>query len=220
MCAHLHLPSHGTVPDAPTKMVVTWVTQNKTSASIVRYGISGLDQAASGNMTTFVDGGSQHHTLYIHRVTLSGLIPGQKYGNFFSFLNYQTMYFMKMMTLIIQCMFLCVCGGGGITCIYTHMHFVSLFFCLLLTIIYTSLHQHPHTNSPPAFRHSYTYTPTHILHTHRHVSLTHSLTLPHPFTQTAPTSKHTPHPLYMHTVVHMQTITIALLLNMFLQLHV
>ncbi|XP_025105801.1 acid phosphatase type 7-like [Pomacea canaliculata] len=30
-------------------------------------------------MTTFVDGGSQHHTLYIHRVTLSGLLPGQKY---------------------------------------------------------------------------------------------------------------------------------------------
>lgn len=218
MCAHLHLPSHGTVPDAPTKMVVTWVTQNKTSASIVIYGISGLDQAASGNMTTFVDGGSQHHTLYIHRVTLSGLIPGQKYGNFFSFLNYQTMYFMKMTTLIIQCMFLCVCVWGLYAS--THTCILCPYFSAFFSPSFTPACINTHTPTLPLHTDTHTLTHPHTSYKHRHVSLTHSLTLPHPFTQTAPTSKHTPHPLYMHTVVHMQTITIALLLNMFLQLHV
>lgn len=214
MCAHLHLPSHGTVPDSPTKMVVTWVTQNKTSASIVIYGISSLNQAALGNMTTFVDGGSQHHTLYIHRVTLSGLIPGQKYGNFFSFLNYQT-----MVMHVSVCACVCVCGE---LYAYTHTCILCPYFSAFFSPSFTPACINTHTPTLPLHTDTHTLTHPHTsyTHTHRHVSLTHSLTLPHPFTQTAPTSKHTPHPLYMHTVVHMQTITIALLLNMFLQLHV
>ncbi|XP_025104271.1 acid phosphatase type 7-like [Pomacea canaliculata] len=70
---------HLSYGDVPTEMVVTWVTQDTTSASTVMYGLSDLNQTASGSMTTFVDGGSQRRTLYIHRVTLTGLKPGQKY---------------------------------------------------------------------------------------------------------------------------------------------
>ncbi|XP_025104272.1 LOW QUALITY PROTEIN: acid phosphatase type 7-like [Pomacea canaliculata] len=62
-----------------TEMVVTWVTQDTTSTSTVMYGLSDLNLTASGSMTTFVDGGSQHRKLYIHRVTLTGLLPGHKY---------------------------------------------------------------------------------------------------------------------------------------------
>ncbi|PVD25439.1 hypothetical protein C0Q70_13095 [Pomacea canaliculata] len=63
-----------------TEMVVTWVTQDTTSTSTVMYGLSDLNLTASGSMTTFVDGGSQHRKLYIHRVTLTGLLPGHKYA--------------------------------------------------------------------------------------------------------------------------------------------
>lgn len=71
-----------TVPGVPSEMIVTWVTQNETSASRVMYGLSGLDQSAEGTSTKFVDGGSLHRTMYIHRAKLTALKPGQKYGNF------------------------------------------------------------------------------------------------------------------------------------------
>lgn len=62
-------------------MVVTWVTLDETKTPYVEYGINGLRESAEGVTTKFTDGGSEKRVLYIHRVTLTDLIPDQKYSN-------------------------------------------------------------------------------------------------------------------------------------------
>jgi len=64
----------------PTDMVVTWVTVQSTIVSIVEYGIKDLNKTAKGYEDVFVDGGTEKRIIYIHRVTITGLRPGQKYG--------------------------------------------------------------------------------------------------------------------------------------------
>ena len=66
----------------PTEMMVTWVTLAPTDYSIVQYNKAGfpLTLQASGGITKFTDGGSEHRVLYIHRVKLTGLVPDQMYG--------------------------------------------------------------------------------------------------------------------------------------------
>ena len=66
----------------PTEMMVTWVTLAYTNYTIVEYNKAGfpLTLQASGGVTKFTDGGSEHRVLYIHRVKLTGLVPGQRYG--------------------------------------------------------------------------------------------------------------------------------------------
>jgi len=63
-------------------MMVTWVTLAYTNYSIVEYNKADfpLTLRASGGVTKFTDGGSEHRVLYIHRVKLTGLVPGQRYG--------------------------------------------------------------------------------------------------------------------------------------------
>ena len=61
-------------------MVVTWVTMNRTTASVVEYGRDNLNTVARGSQDVFIDGGSERRHIYMHRVTLSGLMPGQSYG--------------------------------------------------------------------------------------------------------------------------------------------
>ena len=63
-------------------MVVTWVTFDPTNSSEVQYNLHGstVSHSASGNVTTFVDGGLSKSVRYIHRVTLTSLLPLQKYG--------------------------------------------------------------------------------------------------------------------------------------------
>ncbi|XP_025104269.1 LOW QUALITY PROTEIN: acid phosphatase type 7-like [Pomacea canaliculata] len=70
---------HLSYTDKPSEMVVTWVTQDKTKESKVRFGQSSLEYTAEGHTTTFVDGGSQHRKIYIHRARLHGLKPGESY---------------------------------------------------------------------------------------------------------------------------------------------
>uniref|UniRef100_A0A4W4HC78 Purple acid phosphatase n=1 Tax=Electrophorus electricus TaxID=8005 RepID=A0A4W4HC78_ELEEL len=72
---------HLSYPGVKGSMVITWTTLNATE-SIVEYGLWGgklFTQSARGNCTTFVDGGSEKRKIYIHRVTLSELIPGFTY---------------------------------------------------------------------------------------------------------------------------------------------
>jgi len=66
----------------PSEMMVTWVTLKFTNFSIVEYNKAGfpLTMWASGSITKFTDGGSEHRVLYIHRVKLTGLAPDQVYG--------------------------------------------------------------------------------------------------------------------------------------------
>ncbi|KAL9953568.1 hypothetical protein ACROYT_G041005 [Oculina patagonica] len=73
----IHLSSTGD----PTEMMVTWVTLAPTNYSIVEYNKAGfsLTLQASGGVTKFTDGGSEHRVLYIHRVKLTGLVPDQSY---------------------------------------------------------------------------------------------------------------------------------------------
>ncbi|KAL5022477.1 hypothetical protein ScPMuIL_001632 [Solemya velum] len=63
----------------PSQMVVTWSTMSPTSNSTAQYGIAAFNVSAFGTQVQFVDGGSEKHTQYIHRVIMSGLVPGQIY---------------------------------------------------------------------------------------------------------------------------------------------
>ena len=64
----------------PSEMVVTWVTMQATMLSFVEYGTTEMDNLAKGSEETFVDGGSEKRSLFMHRVTITGLTPGQKYS--------------------------------------------------------------------------------------------------------------------------------------------
>ena len=68
----------------PTEMMVTWVTLAFTNYSIVEYNKVGLPLTlrTSGGITKFTDGGPAHRVLYIHRVKLTELVPGQRYGRY------------------------------------------------------------------------------------------------------------------------------------------
>ena len=62
-------------------MVVMWVTLAKLNeSSIVEYGRTGLSLVAKGARSEFVDGGKEKRVIYMHRVTLTGLSPGEKYS--------------------------------------------------------------------------------------------------------------------------------------------
>ena len=65
-------------------MVVTWVTLSSTKFSIVEYNKVGfpLTMQAFGSITKFVDGGTEHRVLFMHRVKLTGLIADQVYGRY------------------------------------------------------------------------------------------------------------------------------------------
>lgn len=81
---------------------MTWSTINNTKeASLVEYGIikSDVSQTATGIATEFIDGGLAKRVQFIHRVTLTGLLPKQKYCNNFHLasntLSY-TIFFLHM----------------------------------------------------------------------------------------------------------------------------
>lgn len=65
----------------PTRMTVTWSTQNATQSTVAMYGIGGqLTHTGTGTMTKFVDPGTLHNTQYIHRAVMTGLKPGTIYS--------------------------------------------------------------------------------------------------------------------------------------------
>ncbi|KYO25568.1 iron/zinc purple acid phosphatase-like protein [Alligator mississippiensis] len=62
-------------------MTVTWATL-APAGSVVRFGQAPgpeLPWQATGSTQRFVDGGFLRRVLYMHRVTLRGLVPGQRY---------------------------------------------------------------------------------------------------------------------------------------------
>jgi len=73
--------------ESPTEMVVTWVTLQSTGTSIVEYGVRDLNKTAKGYEDVFIDSGNERRTIYIHRVTVTGLHPGQKYCEYSSLLS-------------------------------------------------------------------------------------------------------------------------------------
>ncbi|EJW79864.1 hypothetical protein WUBG_09227, partial [Wuchereria bancrofti] len=60
-------------------MWITWLTYNDTFSSVVEYGINDLRWSVKGSSSLFIDGGKQRSRRYIHRVLLTGLIPGTIY---------------------------------------------------------------------------------------------------------------------------------------------
>nr|XP_033812885.1 acid phosphatase type 7 [Geotrypetes seraphini]XP_033812886.1 acid phosphatase type 7 [Geotrypetes seraphini]XP_033812887.1 acid phosphatase type 7 [Geotrypetes seraphini]XP_033812888.1 acid phosphatase type 7 [Geotrypetes seraphini] len=66
----------------PTSMKVTWTTFSP-APSMVEFqkvpGVENFTECATGKATKFVDGGLQQRTMYIHRVELTRLVPGQGY---------------------------------------------------------------------------------------------------------------------------------------------
>ncbi|XP_066438022.1 acid phosphatase type 7 isoform X2 [Eleutherodactylus coqui] len=66
----------------PATMTVTWTTFSWTP-SVVEYsplpGPPSFNLTAYGSATLFVDGGPKHRRMFIHRVTLENLNPGQRY---------------------------------------------------------------------------------------------------------------------------------------------
>lgn len=66
--------------DEPNQIVVTWNTlDDPGEESIVEYGINGFALNAVGRREKFVDGGKEKHSQWIHRVTLTDLMPESKY---------------------------------------------------------------------------------------------------------------------------------------------
>ena len=63
-----------------TQVYVTWSTMNITQNATCLYGVGSLTQQAKGTTTKFVDGGTEQHTQYIHRVVLTHLQPGKKHS--------------------------------------------------------------------------------------------------------------------------------------------
>ena len=66
----------GPVSDDPTAMQVTWVTKEDV-ASRVLFGAGNLNGTVTGTATPFSSGTRDQ---VIHRATMSGLSPGQTYG--------------------------------------------------------------------------------------------------------------------------------------------
>ncbi|XP_074872570.1 acid phosphatase type 7 [Carettochelys insculpta] len=72
---------HLSYPGNPTAMTVTWTTFSP-AGSIVEFGPEqggAFTASAKGQASRFVDGGLLHRSMFIHRVTLQGLVPGQRY---------------------------------------------------------------------------------------------------------------------------------------------
>lgn len=74
---------HLSLGASPQEMIVTWLTTNSTPHSIVQYGpaeaVPTFPLTQEGYQTKFVDGGSEKRSMYIHRVLLKNLKPGQGY---------------------------------------------------------------------------------------------------------------------------------------------
>lgn len=73
---------HLSYPGVATSMTVTWTTF-VPAESMVKFGLvqgKALTQSAKGGAKKFVDGGKLQRTMFIHRVTLSDLLPGQSYA--------------------------------------------------------------------------------------------------------------------------------------------
>lgn len=66
----------------PTEMMVTWVTFKPAGHPTVEYNVHGepLSSTAVATVKKFIDGGSEHRVLFIHRAKLTGLASNQKYG--------------------------------------------------------------------------------------------------------------------------------------------
>ncbi|XP_059007280.1 acid phosphatase type 7 isoform X2 [Mustela lutreola] len=72
---------HLSYPGEPGAMTVTWTTWVPTPSE-VQFGLQlagPLPLRAQGTFSPFVDGGVLRRKLYIHRVTLRGLLPGVQY---------------------------------------------------------------------------------------------------------------------------------------------
>lgn len=66
-------------------MVVTWVTLDNVKRPVAEYGCAKSDvmnKVAKGVSTVFKDGGDEGRKIYIHRVTMNGLLPDHEYGEF------------------------------------------------------------------------------------------------------------------------------------------
>uniref|UniRef100_A0A8C3XLF4 Purple acid phosphatase n=1 Tax=Chelydra serpentina TaxID=8475 RepID=A0A8C3XLF4_CHESE len=71
-----------TLAGDPTAMTVTWTTFD-LAGSIVEFGPEpggAFTASAQGHASRFVDGGWLRRSMFIHRVTLRGLAPGQRYA--------------------------------------------------------------------------------------------------------------------------------------------
>ncbi len=60
-------------------MIVTWATLDRINESYVEYGINTINMVEVGITYLFIDGGSQHRNITMHRVVLSNLKPEMTY---------------------------------------------------------------------------------------------------------------------------------------------
>lgn len=74
-----------TQSENPSEMMVTWVTMNSTKTPKVEYNLIGEEKFclhSVGFSSVFVDGGNEKRTMFMNRVLLKNLQPGQAYGRF------------------------------------------------------------------------------------------------------------------------------------------
>ncbi len=84
-------------------MIVTWLTFDLTKTSTVWYGIDKLDSETHGTVHKFIDGGDEKRHMFIHRVTLKGLKPGQTYSKLFLSQVLRNIKFLKNFFSRISC---------------------------------------------------------------------------------------------------------------------
>lgn len=74
-----------TQSEAPSEIMVTWVTMNATKTPKVEYNLLGTEKfskVAIGFSQLFVDGGNEKREMYMNRVLLHELEPNVSYGEF------------------------------------------------------------------------------------------------------------------------------------------
>ena len=86
------------ITDHTDSMVVTWVTINRTE-SVVEYGQGDFSLKASGDVVAYHDNGTEHRTLFMHKVTLTKLKPQQRYGQYLCLITCGTFPFRRVIPI-------------------------------------------------------------------------------------------------------------------------
>lgn len=72
---------HLSLGDSISEISITWLTFDDTKSSFVEFGITmpPFTKKVQSKISRFIDGGHKRSIRYIHRATIKGIKPGQRY---------------------------------------------------------------------------------------------------------------------------------------------